>query len=463
MDNEMLSLKNNLKESIQKFIEKGFINEASELLKIYENINGLDLETYSIKAIIKMLQNKFDEADEILKKAIELYPNDSTLMFNMAYLKDKQNKYIEAIEYYCLGKLVNPNSKVIARDIITEIKEIDYANLKVIHGTIEIANQMHTITEGLKKIGINAKTLNYYPNYLEYKQDEEFDITKFSDLNKANIETKKVAAKKIATNDIFHFHFGTSLTLDHTDLALINELGKKIVMQHWGSDVRQQTKAKKNSPNVKVKVLDENSIKNELEQFSKLIKNCIVSDYELYEYVKEHYENVYVIPPCINLNKFKNLNYKKNRDKLLVVHAPTDREVKGTEYIINAVYDLKNIYDLDFILIENLRNEEALEIYKEADIVIDQLLIGSYGLVAIESMAMGKTVISYINDYMKTKYPIDLPIISANIDNIKFKLESLIKKKEQLNEIGEKGRVYVEKYHDINCVSKKIEDIYRKI
>ena len=121
----------------------------------------------------------------------------------------------------------------------------DNGTLRVLHGTIEIANQMHTITEGLKKLGANAKTLNYYPTYLGYEADYTFNINSFKDINEADIETKKLALKMITENDIFHFHFGTSLTLDYWDLHILKELDKKIIMHHWGSDVRMLSVAKK--------------------------------------------------------------------------------------------------------------------------------------------------------------------------------------------------------------------------
>lgn len=461
MNNEMLSLEKSLKNNIQKLIDKGLIDEANELLNIYENINGLDVETYSIKAVIKILQNKFDEADSILKKAIELYPNDSTLMFNISYLKDKQNKYTEAIEYYCLGKLLNPKSRVMLADIITKIKPIDYNNLKVIHGTIEIANQMNTIRDGLKKIGIDVKTLNYYPNYLGYKDDEEFDITKFSDLNKANIETKKIAAKKIAENDIFHFHFGTSLTLDYTDLPLIKELGKKIIMQYWGSEVRLYSKAIKMNPYVKVKSYDEEMIKRKLALISQYSTSCIV-DYELAEYVKEYHNNIYYTKIAINLDKYS-LNNSIINNKILIVHAPTSPEVKGTKYILEAIRELKRKYDFEFMLVQNMSHDEAIEIYKRADLIIDQIILGAHGAFAVEAMAMGKAVICWISDFMKLKYPEELPLISANQENIKEKIEYLLLNRDLIKVHGEKGRAYVEKYHDMNKISQNILEIYKKL
>jgi glycosyltransferase involved in cell wall biosynthesis len=372
--------------------------------------------------------------------------------------KNKDDK--QALEYFCKARLFNPDSDVKVGDIISNFKHIGN-NLRVIQGTIEIADQMHTVTEGLKKIGVTAKTLNYYPSYLEYKSDYTFDINLFKDINEANIETKKLASKIIGENDVFHFHFGTSLTLDYSDLQLLNELDKKVIMQYWGSDVRIYSKAAKMNPYVKVKDMNEDGIKRRMELISKYIPNCIV-DYELAEYVKDYHSNVHYTTVAIDLNKYKFIKETYNK-KLLIVHAPTAPEFKGTNYILKAIEELKVKYDFDFKLVQGMSHEQAIKIYEQADLIIDQILTGSYGVFAVESMTMGKPVICWISDFMKEKYPKELPIISANPDNIKEKIEYSIKNKDILKDIGIKSRLYAEKYHDMNKISKDIFTIYNKI
>ena len=81
---------------------------------------------------------------------------------------------------------------------------------------------------------------------------------------------------------------------------------------------------------------------------------------------------------------------------LRIGHAPTHRLVKGTDVIIRSINLLKKKYDFEFILIEGLKNIEAKNQYKKIDVLIDQLFHGWYGGLAVEAMALGKPVISYI-------------------------------------------------------------------
>lgn len=50
-------------------------------------------------------------------------------------------------------------------------QEVLPAKLRVLHGTMEIANQMRTMTQGLQQVGLFAKVLCYYQSYLNYQSD----------------------------------------------------------------------------------------------------------------------------------------------------------------------------------------------------------------------------------------------------------------------------------------------------
>lgn len=459
MINESILHRRQIKDKIQNLINSGQLEDAEKLLNEYFISIKNDPEAFSIKSVLLLLQQNIDEAENVLVDGLKLEPFNKDLLFNMSYLMDTRKKSSEALQFYCKAKLFHPNSDVRVQDIIQNLSPIDERNYRVLHGTIEIANQMHTITEGLKSLGVITHTLNYYPNYLGYKSDYTLDLNNFMDNKAANTKTKNLAAKLIEENDVFHFHFGTSLTLDYSDLPLIKELKKKVIMQYWGSDVRMYSKAVKLNPYVNVKIMDEDLIKRKLEFISSYIPDCLV-DYELAEYVKDFHPNIHLTRVAIDINEYKFAGETQN-EKLLIVHAPTSPEFKGTSYILRAIGDLKEKYDFDFKLIQGMSHAQAVKIYEKADFIIDQVLAGSYGVFAVEAMAMGKPVICWIDDFMKERYPDELPIISANPDNLKEKIEYAIKNKDMLIEKGVKCRKYVEKYHDINIVSQHVLDIYK--
>lgn len=276
----------------------------------------------------------------------------------------------------------------------------------------------------------------------------------------AKREAQKFAEPLLDQFDLFHFHFAKTLTPDFSDLPVLKQKGKKMVAHFWGSEARIASIAARLNPYVKVKVQNEKFIINRLETIAKYINHAIVGDHEMAEYVKDYFRFVHIIPQVIDLDKYKPPEQPVINEKFKIVHAPTNAESKGTKYILAAIENLSEKYDFDFELIQGLPHEEAKKKYAAADLVIDAIHCGCYGLLAIECMALGKPVICWISDFMKDKYPEGLPIISANPDTIEEQIEWALTNREALPELGERGRSYCEKHLDMNKVVHQFVELY---
>lgn len=422
--------------------QQGRSNEAAEHF-----INAIRIDSTNLDAVFNLCEvlkasGALHEAAPILQPLTEKYPKQSEL-------RELLNEAVESIEEGRSDEAVGSTTT---------------STLRVLHGTCEVANQMFTISRGLRDLGIVAETLSYYPTYLKYRTDHVLDVNAFSNQEEAVAESRKYAACLIDKYDIFHFHFGSSLALDYSDLPMLVEAKKKTVMQYWGSEVRRLSRARQLNPWVKTKVVDENLIHQGLAAVSKYVKHCIVSDYELYEYVCGYFEQVHVIPAALDLSQYDgSTEVPGTNERLLVVHAPTSPEYKGTPQLIEAVGILQKEIDFDFEMVQGKSHDEAKAVYARADVIVDQLLTGSYGLFSIEAMAMGKQVITWISDFMKAKYPSELPIVAANPDTIGEQLRNLLNNRGALKELGQRGRRYVRQYHDHNVIADRILNVYRQM
>lgn len=167
----------------------------------------------------------------------------------------------------------------------------------------------------------------------------------------------------------------------------------------------------------------------------------------------------------------KKFKVSENQSKIrpLVVHAPTHRKAKGTEFILKAVDRLKHEgTKFDFRLVEGLSNEQARKIYAEADLIIDQLLVGWYGGFAVEAMAMGKPVVCFIRKEDLKLIPLamadDLPFIEAEPSSIYEVLKKwLTKRKNDLAERGRKSRKFVEHWHDPDQIASGVIKDYQAV
>lgn len=232
--------------------------------------------------------------------------------------------------------------------------------------------------------------------------------------------------KIIKDYDILHFHFNSNFPL-YFDFIIYKMMKKKIILHYRGDDIRNK------------------SYKN---FFSFFADKIFVSTVDLLKYAPKR---AIWIPNIIDLEKYQFIGTIKRNNTVKIVHAPSNWVTKGTDIILESVALLKGKgYNIDFILVENKTQDEAISFYKSADIVIDQInpKIGVYGNVSIENMALGKPVICTINTEYDIFFP-DLPIVRATAENLTEKMELLIINPDLRFELGRSGRDYVERYHNI--------------
>ncbi|MFB4163998.1 glycosyltransferase family 1 protein [Alteribacillus sp. JSM 102045] len=334
---------------------------------------------------------------------------------------------------------------------------------KILHLPYNAAGQMSTQANALKLIGANASFCDYYESAYKYPTDIPSPIRNIPKANREKVMLK-FAQNCASKYDIFHFHFGQTFTgYSYSDLPLLRSMGKKMVMNYWGTQIRRLSVAKKNNPFAIVKQTNEKLILSRLHTVSKFVDSAIVADHELLEYINGYFRKIYLVKASVNQNLISPAYPNIHNKRPIVVHAPTHRGVKGTEFILQAVENLKKSIKFDFVLIEGMTNEEALNNYKKADIIVDQLRLGSYGTVSIENMLFGKPVITYIRDDLKSKYPTDLPIISANPHTIESVLSKLLINPKLRYETGIKSRKYAEKYHLPERIARQLVSVYNNL
>lgn len=146
-----------------------------------------------------------------------------------------------------------------------------------------------------------------------------------------------------------------------------------------------------------------------------------------------------------------------------VVHAANHRFFKGTERLVRAVQTLKaEGLPVDLALVEGLDNATAMEIYRSADVIFDQCLIGFHGYFALEAMALGKPVLCFVRD--RDRYllsPDECPIIDTHPDTLADDLRRLLAcGGVELRRIGLQGQAYVLKHYSVEAFSARLGSFY---
>jgi len=151
---------------------------------------------------------------------------------------------------------------------------------------------------------------------------------------------------------------------------------------------------------------------------------------------------------------------------LRIGHAPSNRTVKGTDLIINALDQLRfEGFEFELVLVEGVSQQEAREKYEYVDILVDQLHYGWYGGLAVEAMSLGKPVVVFIREedleFIPDKMREDLPFIRTTSETIKEVLREVLNlPKLELFRLAKKSREFVERWHDPIKIAAEIKQDY---
>ena len=338
--------------------------------------------------------------------------------------------------------------------------------IKILHARVETAGQGINSVNGLRKNGFYADMLVWNKNIYADEPDIDLHISSKNIyiLPFYCIKIFLFFIRAIKKYNVMHFHSRTSLLRNSFDCYLYKYLKIKTFSEFHGSDIRflfnnnvkyQFYKNNTNNTN------NSSKYRRRVRRITNNVDGIILHDYELDEHlpIEINRSNVYHVPLRVKVNEIK-ANYpdKTKEDKPIIVHAPSNRSEKGTDQILEALKKVKSEYEL--VLVEGKTHDEAMEIYSKADIVIDQISLGTYGVFAIEAMAMGKPVITYMSDDMIERMPDTLPIISSDFDSLPSVVEKLINDPQLRYNKGVLGRKYVERYHDHIKVTALLSKIY---
>lgn len=148
----------------------------------------------------------------------------------------------------------------------------------------------------------------------------------------------------------------------------------------------------------------------------------------------------------------------------LIVHAPTDPAIKGTPAILAALETMKAHYDFDLEIISGRPHQEAMELFRRADLAIDQIHAGWYGGFAVELMAMAKPVACGIREsdlrFIPPAMAAKLPVLRLRPGRLEDDLSAILATRNSWRERGLQSRAYVESWHDPEWIAGILQEIY---
>ncbi|AKL93777.1 methyltransferase domain-containing proetin [Clostridium aceticum] len=341
MSKEMLVYQKKLKKNINLLIEKNRLEDAKELLAQYEKIIKEDVDTYSMKSIIAIMEGYIDEALITINRGLVISPNHLDLLYNKAYILEQKKEYKESYKLY---------KEVLEHTDEQSLKEEIAKKLEVINS---IDNSV-SLNGRLSLLIFHNKASKKLQDYLEkwyfefgYTTIETLNIN-FNNENKRTIILYNLHPKPLSIEEKNEYR-----QYDDKNYFLIDSLREQLKLDFGITDIQDyfyHTKNEKESITIV-----ENSSKNLMKRLFNQCREIENQYYEsFYEVVKtfesfKHRARVEVI-------KYKNglavkKTYKPGNERFLkreiVAHEVLSKKCeiippiieKGNNYIIIPYYE----------------------------------------------------------------------------------------------------------------------------
>lgn len=358
-------------------------------------------------------------------------------------------------------------------------------SLRVLHGPVNIGNQPWTLSRAERRLGAASDLVVNYGTWLHYPADKTLSesgaLTPLSRLRRFGF-----GLAGAWQYDVLHFYFGRTFTMPDgyrfgqgvrdkvfiADLLAARRLGRKVFMTLQGCDARIASMSNRQNAwtmcapgrcSVYQACLDTNDAQR-LSMIKTVLPLCDRVFYlnpEIGHFVPGGtflpYANVDVASVDVRLPS------PSGRPR--IVHAPSDGAIKGTPLILDALEQLRDRFDFDLVLVQGKAHAEAMELYRSADLAIDQVLAGWYGGFAVELMAMGKPVAGYVReedlDFVDARMRRDIPILQLRPGHLVDDLAAILARRAEWTELGRRARSYVEAWHNPDVIAGAMLAAYR--
>lgn len=166
------------------------------------------------------------------------------------------------------------------------------------------------------------------------------------------------------------------------------------------------------------------------------------------------------LPLVVELATWRTRRPLLESDIPVVLHAPSRSTppIKGSDTIDRVLNHLSAKGAVRYLRAEGVPHTRMPALVATADIVIDQILTGSYGVAAIEAMAAGRVVIGNVLPDVRSLMPEPPPIVDATPDDLEAVLASVLGEPDECRRLGYLGREFADRWHDGQAAVRALKE-----
>ncbi|MFQ5669972.1 MAG: glycosyltransferase [Acidobacteriota bacterium] len=310
---------------------------------------------------------------------------------------------------------------------------------RILHAPRNICNISWVLAQEQREAGYVSHVMKHDDDSIESDADFNLKVHRYTRWSTRYLIYLMFAVRAALRYDIFIFHTGVTLLPYARELPVLKALGKKIYFYFHGRDIRPAG----------------------LPDSIRYADHYFVSTPDLLEFAP----GASWLPQAIDPRRYPEARPAGIAgDPLRILHginADTEekRQRKGTHTILAAVKRLQQKgYRVEPCLSVSRSHDEFVAELIRADIVVDQLVLGWYGVIAIEAMLLGKPVLVYIRNDLKKYLPEGCPLIPTDPGRLENDLEQLIQARDFARHARE-GPAFVARHHFPRAIMEKMHAV----
>ncbi|HZS12064.1 MAG TPA: glycosyltransferase [Nitrospirales bacterium] len=348
--------------------------------------------------------------------------------------------------------------------------------MRVLHCPTDTGGHAWGLSRAERALGVQSDVMVRSSSWLQFPHDFDLRLRDGSRVT-ALWRLGRFLLHAAQTYDVFHLNWGMSL-IDHRawrihywDLPLLKRLGKRIVVTFQGCDVRMKMWSRRELTTSACAECDvawcdagmDRLRETRIRKISRYADALFALNPDLIHAVPEAEFFPYASVD-VRAGRWHAAGDRRP-GPWRILHLPTNRSIKGTRYVESACAALQREgLAVEPIVVERVPHERAVELVRDADVVVDQLLIGWYGAVSVEAMALGKPVLCYLReDDLKRFVPFHdrIPIVRTTKETLADDLRSLLRDPARMGSLGAAGRAFVQAHHDPAALAERTIQAYR--
>lgn len=146
-------------------------------------------------------------------------------------------------------------------------------------------------------------------------------------------------------------------------------------------------------------------------------------------------------------------------ERPVVLAAPSSDAIAGARDIDGSLRDLHDRGLVTYIRAANVPPATMPDLIRSADVVIDKVGLGLYGVIALEAMAAGRLVLGYASTQVRDelrRHGSEVPVVDLDPADVEGCFQAIRDESERFSLLAADGPAFVEQWHSGTVTAQRI-------